>query len=108
MSFQAPLRVSVRVDLDGGAAAGERRHRLSTALGLPAQLSLAGALPIAGVCKGRVSFALPVDDGELPIEADAELSFDPEAPGSGSSATLLELDDAQREALERYVKERLA
>jgi hypothetical protein len=109
MPLTAPLCVSVRVELESGEAAGERRHRLSSALELPARLHLDGGLPVAGVGGGRVRFALPdADGGELALEATAELSFDPEAVDGVATATLLELDDVQLQALERYVKERLA
>ncbi|MCK5797834.1 MAG: hypothetical protein KAI47_11650 [Deltaproteobacteria bacterium] len=108
MSISAPLRVSVRVDLGTGEAAGERRHRLSRALEIPPRLLFDEPLPLLGEGQGRVQFWLPRGEEVIEIVAEARLFVDPEAPKAGAQATLLDLDETLHDALMDYVKERLA
>lgn len=105
MAKDVPLRVTVRVLLATGSAAGERRERLSDVLRWPqARLHFPRELPLAGAGEGSVAFFLP--GAETPIACAARLSFDPERPQQGSTAELLALEVAQQAALEAYVAER--
>ncbi|MBK8479690.1 MAG: hypothetical protein IPL40_00715 [Proteobacteria bacterium] len=102
MPKDVPLRVTVRLWLATGPAAGERRERLSDALRWPqARLHFPHELPLEGAGEGSVAFFLP---GEAtPIACAARLYFDPERPQQGSTAELLALEVAQQAALEAFV-----
>lgn len=102
MAAEVPLRVTVRVRLASGPAAGERRERLSDALSWPpARLHFAGGLPLEGTGEGSVGFVLP--GSELPIVCAARLHFDPEHPEQGSTAELGALSEEQQALLEAYL-----
>lgn len=103
MSRSAPLRVTVRIELGSGPAAGRRCYRLSDRLELPARLALAGELPLHGEGRGRVGFSLP--DGAW-IEGHARLEHDPERPELGSRIDLIDISPEQLELLQRYHQER--
>lgn len=128
MPPRVPLRVTVRIDLLSGAAAGQRRHRLCSEVGLPAELWLPGVLSFDAVDadadparradgegEGTVSFVLPpsaLDEGGSPrgqrISAAARLSVDVPADGPAQTRiTLRSLADDERAALEAYVSERM-
>ena len=100
MSLEAPLWVTVEIELLDGPAARERRFRLSHRLELPPALAFEQGLPLSGEGRGRVTFRLP--DGTW-IQADALLHHDPEHPEQGSEARLVELTTAAREAIETYI-----
>ena len=103
MPTSVPLKSTVRIDLDSGNAAGQRRYRLSHALEMPPKIRFGGELPIEGTGRGTVTFALP--EGEM-LAARAKLFFDPEHPEHGSQAELVELEVEQLRQIEGYVERR--
>lgn len=103
MPTSAPLRSTVRIDLETGSAAGQRRYRLTASVELPPRLLFSGDLPIEGLGRGRVCFGLPSGM----VSARAKLYFDPDRPERGSQAELLDLDADQLRMLQTYVEERI-
>lgn len=100
---QAPLRSTVEIALEDGPAAGERRFRLSSRLELPAQLVFEHGLPVEGRCRGGVRFSLPAGPE---IHCAAWLQHDPERPGSGSRAELMDASPEVRQSLQSYIEQR--
>jgi len=100
---EAPLRVTVEIQLLDGPAAGQRRFRLSKRLALPPSLDFPGPLPLEGEGLGQISFLLPLE-GPM-IMARALLRFDPEHPERGSRAELVDLSPELLAALQSYIND---
>ena len=99
----APLCVTVEIELASGAAAGQRRFRLSRRVELPATLVLQRELPIEGQGEGQVRFTLP---GGPEVRAAALLWHDPDKPEQGSQVQLRSLAPGLQRAVELYIEER--
>jgi hypothetical protein len=101
MSWSAPLRVTAEIRMHEGPAAGERRFRLSQSIALPPALRFAAGLPLEGRALGEVRFELP---GSQPIRCRVLLHHDPEHPGRGSEAELLDLTPEVLETVKSYIE----